>query len=174
MEEIQLPLPGTEPPVDKLSTLVQLAQRMEEGFLAIAQAEEAIQALKEFNKDLEERQLPDLMQEIGLTEITLRSGRRIATIREYYPNVSKERQDAAYSWLRDHNMGGIIKTGLLVDARSEKLLSDQNIPFEKKETIHPGTLKALIREQCELPNSTFPKDVFGVFEMTRAVVKAAR
>lgn len=170
----QLPLPGTETPQDKLAVLLQLAKRLEEGHVTIQEAEKAVAELKEFNKQLEEAMLPDMMLTLGLTEITLTSGRKITVVREYYPSITKERSEAAMKWLREHNMGGIIKRQFIVGPDAEAALTTANIPFEKKEAIHPNTLKSLVKEQMELPNSTFPGETFGVFVLTKAAVKEAK
>ena len=170
----QLPLPGTEVQEDKLQILIALANRLEEQTDAIAEAEKALEVLKEESKNTEEVLIPQLMNELGLTELTLKSGRKIELKREFYPNITKAKTAEAMRWLREHGMGGIIKSAITIDAEHERELHRAGIPYELKETIHPQTLKALVREQITGGNTEFPKDIFSVFEVERAVVKAAR
>jgi len=44
-------------------------------------------------------------------------------------------------------------------------------PFEKKETVHNGTLTKVLRERAE-QSKPIPRDLFGVFEGVKVVVKA--
>lgn len=167
----QMELPGTAVKEDKLVTLVTLAQKLEEHEQRITELETETNRIKEQKKQIDEVTLPDLMREIGLTELTLASGRKIAIKTDWFATISKDRNREAMAWLREHQLGGIIETMLIVPAELETRLTEQNTEFSKIETIHPQRLKSLVKEQCSKPDSDFPRELFGVFEMNRAVVK---
>lgn len=169
---VQPDIPGLEPdPNDKLGQIMALAKKMEELHLLQQEKCKELEALTEEGKQIQEVALPDLMMEIGLTELTLNSGRKITIKREYFPSISKDRWEKAKKWLEEHKMDSIIKAHCIVDEKYRMQLAMSNLPFELKEGIHPQTLKALVKEQCELPNSDFPRDIFGVFEKTSALVR---
>lgn len=169
---IQPDLPGTEPdPNDKLGQIMALANKMEALHVLQTEKIQELEVITEDGKRIQEVLLPDLMTEVGLTELTLTSGRKIIIKRDIFTNVSKERFDAAEKWLIANNMASIIKTQVIVPDEFVTQLMLMKLPFEVKKSIHPQTLKALVKEQIEQNNSTFPKETFAVFEKTMAMVK---
>lgn len=156
---------------DKMTVLLICAKKLEDLVIKLEEAEAKILSLQDEGKQLELNTIPDLMKELGITELRMTSGRLIKLHTEYYANISEARSKEAMKWLRDHNMGSVIKSGLVVPAENELALTIANISFEKKEGVHPRTLKTLVKEQCELPASLFPKDLFGVFIKETAIVK---
>jgi len=169
---IQLDLPHIQMNKDdKLQAALILAKKMEELHDKAGQLAAQLEQVTEEGKHIEEVLLPDLMMELGLKDFTLSSGRKLVMKTDYYANVSKDRFAEARKWLEAHRMDAIIKTDLLVDKLHTSQLDTLCIPYQVKEGIHPSTLKALVKEQCELPNSTFPKELFGVHQVTRAIVK---
>lgn len=169
---IQLDLPHIQMNKDdKLQAALILAKKMEELHDKAGSLAAELERVTEEGKHIEETLLPDLMMELGLKDFTLSSGRKLVMKTDYYANVSKDRFPEARKWLEANRMDAIIKKGLIVDKLHEGQLENLNIPYLIKEEIHPSTLKALVKEQCELPNSTFPKELFGVHQVTRAIVK---
>lgn len=170
--EQQLPLAGTEPTgQEKLHAIVVLAQKMEELHEKAGAKAAELEAITEEGKRIEEIVLPDLMRELGLSEFTLTNGQKIVIKTDYQAHVSKERWAKAVAWLKEHNMDGIVKGDLIVSKEHEKEIFNRGIPYQLNEKIHPSTLKAFVKEQCELPGSQFPRELFGVFETTRALLK---
>lgn len=169
--EVQPDLPGTEVQPDKLQQIMVLARKMEELHLQQEELLSKLNNITEEGKQIQEQLLPDLMLAVGLTEFTLTSGRKIVVKRDYFANVSKDRMPAVKKWLAEHKMDAIVKAACVVDEKYILALQMANLPFELKESIHPQTLKALVKEQCQIPDSNFPKDLFGVFEKDMAYVK---
>ena len=51
--------------------------------------------------------------------------------------------------------------------------SGRGLNYEQKETVHPQTLKALLKEQMALGKIDVPLDTFNAYVVTKAVVKPA-
>lgn len=176
-----MPLPGEQlvmpriipPQDDRLATILQMAKTLGELEDQRALKSQELEVLEQRIKDLSERQLPDTMGSIGLTELRLANGDVISIKEDIYASVPKARSAQAFQWLREHNMGGVIKTENIVDESHFVRLREAGIPFETKESIHPSTLKALVREQLEGNNANFPRELFGVHVVNRAVHKTA-
>lgn len=168
---VQLPLPGTEPdPNDKLGQIMALARKMEDLHLQQQEKIRELEVLSEEGKTIQEVLLPDLMSAVGLTELTLTSGRQIVIKPEVHTSITKANWEAAKQWLVANKMDAVIKAHCLVDAEKKESLQIMNIPFELKESIHPSTLKALVKEQLA-DNPRFPKELFSVFEKSMAMVR---
>ena len=128
---------------------------------------------------IEVDELPALLDAAGLKTITLKDGSVVIVKKEYYPGINKENEQAAFSWLREHNFAELIKTqvhsvfGKGEDAKAlafMKLLQTKKIAFTAKEGIHAATLKAWVKEQME-KGATLPPSI-GVHTVSRAQLKA--
>jgi hypothetical protein len=168
----QLAIPGTEPTGnEQLHAIIVLAQKMEELHEKAGVKSAELEAIVEEGKRIEEVVLPDLMRQLGLSEFTLTNGKKISLKTDYQAHVSKERWARAAAWLKEHRMDSIIKGELIISKEHESEIFNRGIPYQLKENIHPSTLKAFVKEQCEQPNSQFPREIFGVYETTRALIK---
>lgn len=155
---------------DTLSVITSLALRLTK---LRAQYEEEAAALEQTGsliKEIAQMRLPDLMNSVGLGELTLRDGTKIMKRPEYFANISKERAERAYAWLRERNMGGVIKTKYLVDKEQIEALKANNVPYTQEDSIHASTLKAFIKERIEA-DPQFPRELFGVHIQDQVVVK---
>lgn len=129
--------------------------------------------LKEAKKKFEKTSrdvLPDLMTELGLTEITLSDGSKITVKEEVDAAITERTRAAAHNWLSEHGFGGLIKTNVAVQFATgerdiaielvEKLAQDYP-DTTMKEVVHPQTLKAFVREQMAA-GAAIPMDVFNI------------
>lgn len=103
-------------------------------------------------REIAEVKLPEAMRDVGLTSITLESGKTVTLKDNIYASISKARQEEAFKWLRDNGHGSLIK---------ERVVN---------ESVHSGTLKAFVREQLQA-GKPLPLKLFGVHEVTVAVIK---
>lgn len=167
----QLVMPELVPPQpDALGTLVALSKRLTElEDLRLAQVE-ALEKIEKEQKDLSERLIPDLLTATGLTEFRLTSGQVVKLKNDYFGNISVARAEAAFAWLRENNMGGIIKEQITVSPEAKAALEAAEVPYESKLSVPAPTLKAFVKERVESGNE-FPRELFGVHVATKAVVK---
>lgn len=144
----------------------------------IARLEECLDRTKAAWREIAEKALPEAIQEAGLSSFTLTDGRKVHTKQEVYASIPKERENAAFNWLRQTNNDAIIKNTVFVefgkgqDYQAVALLrqlAELGISAMQKQAIHPMTLKAFLREQIE-QGVDVPLDDFGAYIVTRAKV----
>jgi hypothetical protein len=148
----------------------------------IAEMKERIDAKDKARAMIAESDLPELMDEVGLSEVVLGDGRRIIIAQEIYAHISENNKPTAFSWLRLYGHDDIIKRDLTLrfgkgeDEKARKLydeltgrpeLSDNTII--SKESVHGGTLKAFVRRELER-GTDIPHETFGIFEKRVAKV----
>jgi hypothetical protein len=141
---------------------------------------EATLARKNAQKtNLEQTVIPDLMREIGVTDFTTTDGRKVSLEKFYSARISEENANAAFDWLENTGNASIIKSDVTVSLnkgqqeeleRVISLLSENQVLFSRKMSVHASTLKAFVRERIENGQS-IPVDLFGVFIGEKVKVK---
>lgn len=168
--------------MDRLERAVDLAGLLLDQIEKERDAAQQLEKAKAARLRTEREDLPMLMEELGLSELTLDSGERITLKEDVFANITEVRAAAAMRWLTENNFSGIIKTQLKVDfARAEydealtalNLLKEEGYQPELKEGVHPQTLKAFVREQLEA-GTNIPFDLFGVQPFNKAIVKKGK
>lgn len=162
-----------------MNDLSSLANALVEADEAVEKAEGVLKGKKEEARRLREEALPSAMQEVGLTKVTLDSGRVISVAQEVYASISADNKPAAYAWLEEHDFGGLIKTEVSVafgrgEMEKAKGLQDElrgkGMQVDIDSSIHAQTLKAFIKEQLAAGNG-LPLDLFGAMPVWVAKVK---
>jgi hypothetical protein len=165
---------------DKLSILAAFAQEMRDLEVEIAEIEAKLKAKNDELSGLVEHRIPDFMDELGLSELRLKDGSKVIVDSGYVANISKERQDEAFKWLRDNGHGSLIKHVLAVNLKKDmekvqaelvEVFKDKGVNFEDKESVHASTLKAFVNEQMSKEGSKLPQELFGVFPIRKAKIK---
>lgn len=132
--------------------LVLLAKQVEQKTL-LTKLADCTEEIRKIN----EGTLPALLDEAGVPELVI-DGMAIKTGTEYYPNVKVDVLPKFYAWLRSHKFAALIKNQLVVSfgmGEDEKavLIAEQllkkKLKVEKKQSVHPSTLKAWVKEQQE-------------------------
>jgi len=145
---------------------------------SIAMHEEALSTRKEEHRKLTQETLPNMMAEIGLMSFRLANGKEIGITDQYYAKLPEDNY-AAFTWLREKGMDGVIKTQIILDFSKGDDELVQQIQDELalrgliptvKSTIHHMTLKALVKEQVERGND-IPLDAFGAGSFRQSIVK---
>ena len=152
----------------------------------IGNTEERLRKLKEQYRRLSEEDLPQKMAELGMQDLRLKDGSRITIDMFYATRINKNNRDAAHAWLRQQGHGDIIKNQVSVafgkgeDATAretmalleEFLQKNGNIPTQR-ESVHPSTLKAFVKERIESGDSAFTVDtqkLFSVYQGKRTKI----
>lgn len=145
-------------------------------------------AVKEKKKELqrvEEQDLPEAMDAIGMSEFTLTDGTKISIKTFYNASIPGERKEEAFTWLDENGHGGIIKTDVSVAfGRGELEIARAFVEFargfneaaidpELEQGVHWQTLRSFVKEQIE-GGSALPLDLFGVFVGRKAHLKAPK
>jgi hypothetical protein len=140
--------------------------------------EDELSERQEQLRKLSEETLPNMMAEVGLESFTLLDGRKIEIANRYYAKLPADSY-AAFTWLREQGMDGVIKTQVVMDfgkgddemvQRIQDVLVEMGITPTVKSTVHHMTLKALVKEQVEKGNP-IPLDAFGAGSIRTSVIK---
>ena len=164
---------------NELSVVSNLANKQLQVGSELAELEGAVKAKKEELRLISEQELPDAMQAAGLNEIVLSSGEKISIGEFYSAHISKANQEVAYQWLTANGHEGLIKNEVsLRFGRDENEvvketvsnLKARGLPPEARQSVHPSTLKAFVREQLT-SGSDIPTEPFGIYIGTKATIK---
>ena len=149
---------------DKCNHLKDLKKQVEE-------QEEKLSLLKNKARDLEERVIPEMMQEAGVSLLKLADGSTVEVKPFYAAKIPESRVDEAFSWLRGKGFEDLIKNTVTASfSRGQdnqvseliKVCEDNGFAYNKKEKVEPMTLKAFVKEQVET-GKELPFDLFGVY-----------
>ena len=137
----------------------------------IEYVEERLKKLKNQSRDLEERLIPEMMQEAGVSLLKLKDGSTVEVKPFYAAKIPESRVDEAFGWLRTKGFEDLIKNTVTASFNrgqdnqvSEliKVCEEHGFNYNKKEKVEPMTLKAFVREQVE-NGKELPFDLFGVY-----------
>jgi hypothetical protein len=162
-----------------LSRLTGLAREARDLSQAIEELEEAQAEKQRLYNDIVARQLPELMQEAGQTKCQTSDGFDLELAEILRASIPKERAPEAHKWLREHDLGSIIKNVVSAQfGRGEEEKAREAIralraidaPVETKEAVHSQTLQATLRELLS-EGKEFPLDLFGAFVQKEVKIK---
>lgn len=167
-----------------LRAVVRMAELMVEQAREVERLTRELSEAKAALRRTETEDLPEMMRELGLSSVKLADGSTIEVSEDVECYISEERRAAAHAWLLEQGFGGLIKTQVITafdrgEVEQALAYAQQATqawpehPAELKDTVHPSTLKAFVKEQLAAGN-TIPFDLFGVRPFTRAKYKAAR
>ena len=163
----------------ELSIVSTLANKQLKLATEVAELEASLKAKKEELRLTSEQELPDAMQAAGLTQITLSTGEKISINEFYNAHISKANQEKAYEWLVSNGHEGLIKNEVLMKfGRDESEIVEQTVSAlqsrglspEVRQSVHPSTLKAFVKEQFTSGND-IPTEPFGIYIGTKATIK---
>ena len=148
----------------------------------IGNTEERLRKLKEQYRQLSEEDLPQKMTELGMQDLRLEDGSRITIDMFYATRINKNNRDAAHEWLREQGHGDIIKNQVSVSfgkgedetaLETMALLEKEGLFPDQKESVHPSTLKAFVKERIESGDNAFTPDtqkLFSVYQGKRTKI----
>ena len=137
----------------------------------IEDKDKEISELKKKAKEYEERTIPDMMQEAGVSKLELSDGTKVEVKPFYAAKIPESRNDEAFNWLRDNGHGDMIKNILTANIDKGKdnqvgalieLCEKLDFSYAQKQKVEPMTLKAFVKEQVE-KGKEVPFDMFGVY-----------
>lgn len=164
---------------EALQTVAALATKARVLQAHLEQLEQQQKEVEATLRRITDESLPEAMAELGLTELRLEDGSSIKVDELVSAGIPKPREQEAFTYLREHELGDVIKNEVTAsfgrgqDAAASSLVSNLaklGYQFKQKESVHPGTLKALAREKLAA-GDPLPADLFGVFVVNRAVIK---
>lgn len=172
-------------PEDKLERIRYFGKKQQALTAQLADQENAVVLTKEALRRVKEQDLPEAMDEVGMSEFKLEDGTEIKVKPFYAASIPEERKEEAFDWLKENDFEGMIKADVKVTfGKGEFELAQEFLNFirgfnqkaidpEYKEHIHWQTLRAFVKEQIEGGHS-LPLDMFGVFVGRKADLKAPK
>ena len=157
---------------DQVEKLNELQKRIE------LQEDNLKNAKKEFDH-LSGEIIPTMMAEMGLSHLKLMDGSSVDVKPNYSASITIANRDAAFQWLRDNNLGDIIKNEISVSfGRNEDnkaadyadLAKERGYQPTQKLKVEPMTLKALVRERIEA-GKEMPTELFNIFVGNKTTIK---
>lgn len=159
---------------DSLSKCISLVARYDD---EIADLEEILSRAKADRDHILEEDIPMILRSNGLASAPLADGRTVTV--EQIVSVTTTDKDRLSAWLKYHGYDSVIRTeidfgkGVDVDA-VETFLSDSGIDYQKTDSVHPMTLKKVMREHIENGGIIPGEDVAKVHIYERAKIKEAK
>lgn len=153
----------------ELSQLARLAEQQAAAQSKVANLEAQLNKAREELRDIAERQVPELMDQIGIGEFKTATGLKIKIDETIRASIPKAKAPLALAWLKQNGHAAIIKRVVAVafgkgeDEKADELLRRLADEFEVDDTssVHPSTLSAFVREKLR-EGEEVPLDLFGV------------
>ena len=164
MSSIDISQDNVKSITDKCHQLQELQQQYKD-------IEEQLSKTKNKVRDLEERIIPEMMQEAGVSKIKLKDGTEVEVKPFYAAKIPESRVEEAFGWLRGNGFEDLIKNTVTASfSRGQdnqvseliRICEEMKFGYVKKEKVEPMTLKAFVREQVE-SGKKLPFDLFGVY-----------
>lgn len=160
---------GGVPPEAKLQRLSDMAKQQWELENRIAEAEAVLSTLKENHRRLSEEQIPELMDELAMSEFKLANGVKVKVAPFYSGKIT---DDKAFEWLESTGHGDIIKGNVYMpypkgfDKEKLRMIADAakaaGLHADIKEEVHHSTLRAWLKEMIET-GQQFPRELFNTY-----------
>ena len=164
---------------DGIQTIAVLAEAQMDLEEQIEEINNQLKVLKEKHRRVSEEQLPEALQEAGISEFKLKNGTKVSTSTYYSARITPDNKEKAFKWLRDNRFADLIKNTVSVsfgrdedDAAKElrNELTRNGMNTAPKEWVEPMTLKAFVREQVEKGND-LPFETFNIYIGQRSKIK---
>ena len=157
----------------EVTNLADECQKLKDTEDMIKSAEQHLKDLKAKADDIGSRVIPELLAEQGLTSIKLADGSSVSVKKEYRCTLPKDdsKREQCYNWLRDNQLGDIIKNNVSVtfgrgeDDKAQQLLDlavANGFDPQQKSDVSWTTLTALFRERIE-SGLDMPSEVFSTW-----------
>ena len=157
----------------EVTNLADECQKLKDTEDMIKSAEKHLKDLKAKADDIGSRVIPELLAEQGLTSIKLADGSSVSVKKEYRCTLPKDdsRREQCYKWLRDNQLGDIIKNNVSVtfgrgeDDKAKQLLDlavANGFDPQQKSDVSWNTLTVLFRERIE-SGLDMPSEVFSTW-----------
>lgn len=173
------------PSAEKIAKVMALVSEMKIAMIEADKAEVELKEKKTLVEQFQREKIPELMREMGLTELPLINGEKLVIDDKVNASIPKDRFEEAVKWLESHGEGGMVKRVVTVafnrdQEKEAKALIEQLKPkfagVKVDSWIEPPTLKAFATKRVKEPapkedEEEFPKELFGIFRFDEAKVK---
>lgn len=165
-----------EAPKDEaFAKLEELVRKLNRAEIEVAEAQANLRVAQERLRQLDEFDIPEHMDTLGLKEFTNRAGIKIEAVTTIRASIGN-RKAQAFAWLIENNHGGLIKRNvviafnttqskdaqaLLEELQSRDALNAAGVRGEMK--VEAASLTAFVRKQLK-DGKNVPADIFGIYD----------
>lgn len=144
--------------------------------------EDNLKKKKEAADKISEEVIPEIMDNMKLKTLKLQDGSAIEVKEIYGASIPVANREGAYKWLRDNDLGDLIKNEITVSfgrgednkANDYASLAEKNgYQPSQKMKVEPMTLKALYRERVE-SNQDLPSEHFNLFKGNKTKITRSK
>ena len=155
--------------VESLSELVIKLQKLED---EIKEDEERLKLKKQNADQISQLAIPEIMDSLKMKTMKLADGSAIEVKEIYSATIPIDKKEGAYNWLREHDLGDLIKNEITVSfgrGEDNKASNYANLAREngfepaQKLKVEPMTLKAEYRSRVE-KGLDLPSEHFNLFK----------
>ena len=167
---------------DNIQSLADQVEKLEDLEARLKLQEDEIKGTKAQIQKVSGDIIPTMMSEMGLAELKLHDGSHLKVSTSYKAHITEANKEAAFNWLRENNLGDIIKNEISVSfgnnednkaADYAELAKSQGLQPTQKMKVESMTLKALVRERIEA-GKEMPTEIFGVFSENKTTIKRSK
>lgn len=154
-----------------LRRLNELAEEMAKRQLRVAELEDDLRDAKKSLAEIQEKELPNLMEEHKMVSFTTTSGRTITIKQDVKASITESNRAAAIQWFRETGNDRLIQNKFEAvfqrgeDQHAEELaefLRQRKRAFKQKEGVHHSTLSAFVKERLRAGEEV-PLDILNVY-----------
>jgi len=165
--------------VNTLSSHVLSLQTLED---EIERDEKLLKDKKERADKISAEVIPEIMESMKLKTLKLQDGSAIEVKEIYSATIPVANREGAYQWLRDNDLGDLIKNEVTVSfGRGEDNKANEYASLAKsngyqpsqKLKVEPMTLKALYRERVEAKQD-LPSEHFNLFKGNKTKITRSK
>lgn len=167
---------------EAIKQLSDLSDKLLDAERQVAEAEDALKKAQDHRRDIAERQIPELMDQMGLEEYKTNAGLKVKVKEIIRTSIPQKHKDKAFKWLEDNGHGGLIKRTLSVAfardeqeraaaAQAELKKHFANVKQDMK--VEPSTLRSFVSHQLA-EGEEIPEDLFGVHRQREAKVETPK
>lgn len=163
----------------ELSEITALAMQQLELEKDVKAAQEVLDDLTKKLRHVSEVAIPEAMASVGMNSFELENGAKVTIKEDTHPSIRSNYTTQALQFLEERGFGSVIKDQITINLRKgEKPLSrdfaqlaaNLGVNMSEKMSVHPGTLKSLVKEQIE-KGVDFPEEFFSIFHSKKTIIK---
>lgn len=167
------------PEQEALKTVSGLVSQAEQTEREVEAAEAELKEKKGLLRRLLDVDIPEAMAEVGLTQIKTETA-LVEVLPFVDARITKQHEQEAFAWLRENGHGDVIKREVKAAFRMGEdeiaeavrlYLEEIGAASQDKASVHPGTLKKLVRE-CDEIGEPVPDEIFSVYRGQTTKIRA--
>lgn len=168
---------------DKLDMLHALAEAWEHAVEEVDACTEALSAANAKVKEIEEKTIPEIMDDVELEELTAKNGCTIKIDEIIRSALKAADKPKAFTWLLENGHEALVKRTISMDFgkgendlaeafKKQNLELNPDLEFTDKTDVNTQTLSAWLRKKIEAEEyEDLPEDMFPLFRQRLARIK---